>query len=93
MSIDHYGICESNKRYVYLGKFYEGDVRCEKDINKVMEDHYYNDRLGKDGPGTYYMLRLCAFMRRHREFGVRIVNESDFYDLLETSSYLEDKLE
>jgi hypothetical protein len=94
MANDHYAICYDKQRYCYLGEFYEGDVDSQMSIEKRMNDEVHSERLD-NGTGVMFMLRLCAFMRRHRPYGVRIVQENEFWDIQELEkelTWIEDEL-
>ena len=91
MANDHYEVCEDKKKYCYLGKFYEGDVGSQKQIDERMEDESHKDRLN-NGVGVMQMLRLCAFMRRCKPVAVKTLNESDIYEIEDILEWTRDEL-
>ncbi len=94
MANDHYAICEATQKYCYLGEFYEGDVSDEHQIKQRMESEIHQDRLN-NGVGVMYLLRLCAFMRRHQQYGIRVVGENELWDMQDADpqyQWIEDQL-
>ena len=94
MANDHYAVCEAKRKYYCLGEFYEGDVGSADQVVNRMKSECHQDRLN-NGTGVMFMLCLCAFMRRCRPHGVRILDENEFWDLRDADrsiEWFEDKL-
>lgn len=86
MANDHYAVCEEKKEYIYLGEFYEWDVKSlevlKSRFGEPRDSSTWAYRFDYQGPGIWYICKLLLFFKKHHGTLVKVLHESDFCDLV-----------